>query len=68
MQVDLACPLGSANRLMSIFVNELGSQDPAPCKQSTRSVHAAVPKDYESDFWKVTVQLKFKKKAIYPKC
>ena len=42
--------LDSTEWLMSADVSELGSQGPAPCTQSTRSVHAAVPKDYERDF------------------
>ena len=51
----------SADWLMRAFVNELGSQSPAPCTQSTRSVRAAVPKDYERDF-KSNAQTKNKKK------
>ena len=44
-----------ADWLMSVFVSELGSQVPAPCTQSTRSVHAAVPKDCERDFTCISV-------------
>ena len=49
----------SADWLMStcIFVNKLWLQGPAPCTQSTRSVRAAVPKDYERDFTDVLLNI-----------
>ena len=48
--VNAEANVHSADWLMSTFVNDLGSQGPAPCTQSTRSVSPAVPKDYERDF------------------
>ena len=50
MKVKAEANVHSADRLLIAFVNELRSQGPAPCTQSTRSVRAAVPKDYEMDF------------------
>ena len=48
--VNTEANVHSADWLMSACVNELGSLVPTPCTQSTRSAHAAVPKDYERDF------------------
>ena len=46
MSLNAEANVHSADWLMSIFVSELGSQDPAPCTQSKRSVRATVLKDY----------------------
>ena len=57
MSVNAEANIHSADWVMSSFVNEHGSQGPALCTQSTRSVRAAVPNVYERDFTLCTNRL-----------
>ena len=49
MSVNAEANAHGADGLISVFVNELAPPHVQHCAQSTRSVHAAVLKDYERD-------------------
>ena len=66
--VNAEANVHSADWLMRDFVNELGSQGPAPCTQSTSLVRAAVPKNYERDFSMMDKSRKNMKKRVFRVC